>query len=494
MAMRCLPGPARTPVYVSPGVLGLTGYTGDDVLAGRIALADRIHAEDRPAVIASAARALAERSSGTIEYRFFTRDDRERCLLDADGAVKFVDLLAIDITAQKRAERDKLQLERRILENRHLESLSLLAGGIAHDFNNLLTAISGNATLIALDLDPDSPVTRHLSEIQSAVARAGELCTHLLGFAGGGSHDIQRTDLRALIEECAPVLPVDPASGIRLDTEFGETVPEVLADRDQLHEVLGHLVSNAVDSFGGRPGVIVLTAREALADDTTWENAVLTPGNREGHFALLECRDTGAGMSDETRVRIFDPFFSTKHEGRGLGLPAVLGIVRSHQGGIVVSSRSGEGTAFRIYLPAIQPAPAAAAGQSEAPDPEAVRPRRCLLVVDDEASVRGVIRRLLERHGYEILEASDGEAGIAAFLRDAHRIELVLLDLTMPRVGGEEVLRRIRLTHPRTPVILMSGYSRANTPLLLADGSVTRFLGKPFSLAQMQEQIRRFLG
>jgi two-component system, cell cycle sensor histidine kinase and response regulator CckA len=200
------------------------------------------------------------------------------------------------------------------------------------------------------------------------------------------------------------------------------------------------------------------------------------------------------GMSEETRLRIFDPFFSTRHEGRGLGLPAVLGTVRSHQGGIAVTSRPGEGTIFRIYLPAIQSASAAPVGQAEATDPEAIRPRRCLLVVDDEAPVRGVTRRLLERHGYEILEAADGEQGIAAFSRDAHRIELVLLDLTMPRVGGEEVLRRIRLTHPRTPVVLMSGYSRANTPALLGDGSVTRFLAKPFTLAQLQEQIRRFLG
>ncbi|MBI5169752.1 MAG: PAS domain S-box protein [Candidatus Eisenbacteria bacterium] len=407
-------------------------------------------------------------------------------LHDHAGAVH-VGAMSLDITDRRNAEEQRRVLEVRSTEAQKLESLGLLAGGIAHDFNNILTSILGHADLARTTVPAGSPMRESLDQIVVGARSAAELTRQMLAYAGRGSMTRRPLVLSETIAEMGQLLQVSIGKRTTLHYDFAPGVPAIEADEAQLRQVVMNLILNASEAIGETSGAITLglrartLTREALA--SRWTTDDLAPGD----YVEFEVRDTGAGMSDETLARIFDPFFSTKFTGRGLGLAAVLGIVRTHRGTVHVESALGRGTAFRVLLPAChQTAPAPVVPNAA----QEWRARGVALLVDDEESVRRLANAMLVRIGFdEVIVAAGGSEGIERFRERADDIRVVLLDLTMPDMDGEAVLAAIREHRPDAKVILSSGYS-APPPrgrgAVRADG----FLGKPYRLEELTRTVR----
>ena len=484
--------------FISRGSIEIIGHTPHDITSGAIHYEDLILAEDfsehRKRVDAS----LARQTSYESEYRLRDKTGAVRWVLDRgqgiytnEGQLLFVEGLAIDITRRKEAEAEKVSLDRKLLESQKLESLGVLAGGIAHDFNNLLTSIVGHTGILRLDLPRHSSLQSHLEQIEGGAQRAAELCQQMLAYAGKGRFLIQRTSLETLVRDTTPLLEHSISKRASLHFQFRGGVPDVDVDATQIRQIIMNLVVNASDALGERDGSITVETGTIRRNDPLISRAVLAPPPGEGDFACLRITDTGEGMSAETLSRIFDPFFTTKFAGRGLGLAAVLGIVRSHQGSLLVSSTPGQGSTFTLLLPAAcAPQPAR---ESRAPFENRVHPLAgTVLLIDDEEGVRGVAEQMFAAFGLKTLTACDGVEGLELFRKHQPCISLVLLDLTMPRMSGEETLRNIRAIAPQLPVILTSGYNESAVPQLSTDDRVS-FLQKPFSLAALRKQISQML-
>ncbi|NLF29871.1 MAG: response regulator, partial [Planctomycetes bacterium] len=365
----------------------------------------------------------------------------------------------------------------------------VLAGGIAHDFNNLLVAILGNADLALRELPPDAPGRAHLEEIHKAGVRASELTDQMLAYSGKGRFVLASVDLNALVGEMTDVLKSTVPASARLVVALDDKLPPVTADPAQIRQVIRNLVSNAVEALpptGGR--VTLRTEAVTLAER-------LKAPRRElddlpaGDYAALQVIDNGCGMDARTHDRVFDPFFSTKFTGRGLGMAAVLGIVRGHRGTIEIDSEPDAGTTVRVLLPAARPQP-----HREPDDAAARQPWKgagTVLVVDDEPSVRKLAALMLERMGFQTLVAADGPEAIALFTGHADRITAVLLDRTMPALSGPQVVDRLRALRPDVPIILCSGYPEHQAREDLGDVDLVGFVQKPFQYATLVDAMRR---
>ncbi len=416
-------------------------------------------------------------------------------LRDAAGAVRAVGGITTDITERKRAEAEKLSMERKLLESQKLESLGVLAGGIAHDFNNLLTGIMGNASLLGYELPRDSHLHPHLRQIESAALRAAELCQQMLAYSGKGRFVVGPVDLGTLIQETVPLLRASIGKSVRLQFRLADRLPTVMADGTQMRQILMNLVINASDAIGDRGGDIVLTTGTVDADADLLRRAEQGAATKPGPYVFLEVRDTGCGMSAETRARIFDPFYTTKFAGRGLGLAAVLGIVRGHEGALFVDSEPGRGSTFRLLLPASQEA----GGDAIRPDApsgteSAWTARGRVLLIDDEEAVRFVGSRMVESFGLDCDTAADGAEGLARYDAPGARYDVVLLDLTMPGMNGEAVLSALRQRRADLPVVLMSGFSEHEVSQRFAADGPAAFVQKPFSVGTMRSTLRAILG
>jgi PAS domain S-box-containing protein len=360
--------------------------------------------------------------------------------------------VALDITERKQAEQALLQTQK-------LESLGVLAGGIAHDFNNLLVGILGNAGLALMELPPESPAHETVKQIETAGQRAAELARQMLAYSGKGHFVIQPLNLNLLIEEMAHLLQVAISKSVVLKFNFARDLAVIEADATQIRQIVMNLVVNAAEAIGEENGIITITTGAMHVDCEYLAEAYPMPDPKPGDYVFLEVTDSGCGMDAETQTKIFDPFFTTKFTGRGLGLAAVLGIVRGHKGAIKISSTPGQGTTFTVLLPSIETAAAPMEAEHGLRTSSLSGNRNQVLVIDDDDTVRKVTARVLEKLGFSVLQAAGGRDGIEAFRNHAHEITCVLLDLTMPHPTGEEVFREIRRLKPDTPVILMSGYS-----------------------------------
>jgi len=392
--------------------------------------------------------------------------------------------------------REKLQ------QKQHLESLGMLAGGIAHDFNNLLTGVLGSASLARQQI-ARHPASVHLKEIENAAERAANLCRQMLAYAGQGRFQSQPLDLSSIVRDEIGALSRTIGAKISVTSDLPAHIPAVDADATQLRQVVTNLLLNASEAIKGDTGTIRVTTSVMVADRSYLATAHLAPELEPGRYVSLTIVDTGHGMNADTLPRIFDPFFTTKFTGRGLGLAAVLGIVRSHRGALWVTSEPGVGTTFRVLLPATSapailpaaPAPARPPAPPLAPVPQPPRaPATCVgLIVDDESSVRAVATRMLAACGLETLTASSGEEAVAVLEAHPGVISLVLLDLTMPAMNGEETYRRMRAIDRSVPVLLMSGYSEHEASTQFGGQGTSGFIQKPFRLDELKEAIRRVL-
>ncbi|HEY4183870.1 MAG TPA: ATP-binding protein [Polyangia bacterium] len=345
----------------------------------------------------------------------------------------------LDITERKR-------FEDRVRHTQKLESLGVLAGGIAHDFNNLLVTILGNTSLAKNSPGIDEKIVPLLEEVEQGARRAAELTKQMLDYSGQGKFRLQGVDLPATIREMATLVKALIPKSVELHYRFQEGVPSIEADATQLRQVVMNLITNAAESVGERVGRVVISVEQVRMSERELEGYAgesLAPGP----YLCLEVADDGSGMDEKTQARVFDPFFTTKFQGRGLGMATVLGIVRGHGGAIRIDSVEGAGTRVRVLLPAEPPLPKVSKAD-----------RGIILVVDDDPGVQRLVRRALGRRGFQILTASNGLEGISAFEQHGDAIRLILMDMTMPQMGGVEALREIRGRGGRVPVLLSTGY------------------------------------
>jgi len=386
------------------------------------------------------------------------------------------------------AEAERERIEGRLQETQKLESLGVLAGGIAHDFNNLLTSILGNASLARLDLPPHSPAEHCLEQIERTSLRAADLCKQMLAYAGKGRLVVQPLDLTRLVQDTAHLLQVSISKKAVLKFDLAAGLPPVLADASQLRQIVMNLVINASEAIGDRSGVIALHTGLVRADRRYLADTQLAHSLPEGDYVFLEVSDTGCGMTPELKARIFEPFFTTKFTGRGLGLAAVLGIVRGHRGALRVYSEPGKGSTFKLLLPM---APGAAV-ELPVPSPlaDGWRGSGRILLADDEETVRAVVARVLENLGFTVTLAADGREAAQLFEREPDAFTLVVMDLTMPHLDGAEAFARMRRVRPDVRVVLMSGFSEHDATITFAGKGLAGFLQKPFELGQLRDKIR----
>ena len=413
-------------------------------------------------------------------------------LRDAAGNARGAVASIQDVTTHQAALQDRLAFERRFQEMQKLESLGILAGGIAHDFNNLLTGVLGNASLARLELPPGhAGVRAALDNIEHSAMRAGDLCKQMLAYAGKGRFVVQPLSISGIVRETTELLEVSISKKVRLKLELGEVLPAVMGDATQVRQVLMNLVLNASEAIGDRDGTITIRTDLVHLDNEYIVKMAFSERVNEGDFISIEVSDTGSGMDPETLGRIFDPFFTTKFTGRGLGLAAVLGIVRGHKGAIKVWSEEGKGTTFKLFLPATNrpatpPAPIVNAAA------QAKNTGRILLV-DDEPAVRITASRILRNGGYEVVEAEDGAQAVEIFRAHAKPFTAVLMDLTMPRMDGGEALKAIREIDPTARVLLMSGFNEQDTVSRFAGRGLTGFIPKPFTAEVLLQRLREAL-
>ncbi len=434
-----------------------------------------------------------------VELRIVHEDGREFLVMvsavplcDTAGQVCGAVLTVQDITAQKRAGQELLAVERRLQETQKLESLGVLAGGIAHDFNNLLTGILGNASLVRLDLPRGyAGVRSALDNLEQATVRAADLCKQMLAYAGKGRFVIQPLSLSQLVREAATLLEVSLGRKARLQLQLADGLPAFQGDATQVSQILMNLVLNAAEALDEKGGVI--TVRTALVQVTreVLEKIKFHERVEEGRYVVVEVSDKGCGMDAVTQAKIFDPFFTTKFTGRGLGLAAVLGIVRGHKGAIQVESERGRGTTFKVYFPAL-----GKLVTPSAPLVQANMRETCsgtILVVDDEEIVCQVAGRILQGAGYEVVVAKNGEEGVGLFRATPERFAAVLLDLTMPHLDGEEAFRLMKEIKPDVRVLLMSGFSEQDTVNRFVGRGLAGFLQKPFTAEKLRAKLHDVL-
>ncbi|MFZ1325855.1 MAG: ATP-binding protein [Candidatus Contendobacter sp.] len=401
-------------------------------------------------------------------------------------------LLAVtDITERKWAEEKRLQLERQMQQSQKLESLGVLAGGIAHDFNNLLAIILGNASLALDELPSNSAARDSLGAIEQTSLRAAELCRQMLAYSGKGRFVMENLGLSDLIDSMTTLLKasISKKAILNLNLHPTEPLPPLRGDPSQIRQVVMNLVVNASEALNDRAGAIAVStgvmecSREYLAQVYGEENL------REGDYVWLEVADTGCGMSAEVLQRMFEPFFTTKFTGRGLGLAAVLGIVRGHQGALKVESEPGGGTTFKVLFPAVEVGKTAVQREGIS-DASAWKKSGAILLVDDEESVRILGLRMLERLGFQALAACNGRQALDLFRERPGEIALVLMDLTMPELNGEDTLQELRQLDPRIPVVMSSGYAESEIIARFARQRLAGFLQKPYTMATLMDCLR----
>jgi PAS domain S-box-containing protein len=397
----------------------------------------------------------------------------------AGGGVAGAVYVLSDVTERK-------HLEEQLRHAQKMEAVGRLAGGVAHDFNNLLTGILGNVSLLVSGTPKTDPRYPILQVIEQTGWRAAELVRQLLGFSRRTVLYLRPTDLRQPIKEVTGILQrtIDPR--VRVEVRLADDLLPVQADPAQLNQVLMNLCLNACDAMP-EGGQLLLEAENVKLDE---EYARLHVGARPGSFVRLRVSDTGHGIPPEVLPRIFEPFFTTKEPGKGtgLGLAMVFGIVELHQGWVACESTPGQGTRFDIYLPS----DGATAAGAPAPAPEARAGRETILLVDDDAAIRDLGRTWLSRRGYQVLLAEDGLKAVEIYQREQARIDLVVLDVRMPRLSGRETLVQLRRLDPNVRVIFASGFPGEQVPEVGTEG-VLGFVGKPYREEDIVTAIRTAL-
>ncbi len=397
----------------------------------------------------------------------------------------------LDISSQIKALEDRSRLESQVQHSQKLESLGVLAGGIAHDFNNLLVAILGNSDLALMEVPRSSPVWPFLDEVRTAAKRASELTNQMLAYSGKGRFVVESVNLNEVVREMGRLLEVTLPKKVELCYDLAEQLPLVEVDTTQIRQVVMNLVTNAADAMGENNGAITIATGVFEADRQYLSASYLDEKLPDGFYVSLDVSDTGCGMDSETQDRMFDPFYTTKADGRGLGMAAVQGIVRGHRGTVRFNSEVGQGTSFKVLLPLAEDQVQETESRTGAISTE-IGPQT-VLVVDDESGVRLLIQRMLEKMGHRVILACDGVEALEIFSAAPREVDLVLLDMTMPRMDGLEAFREMRSIEPEVRVILSSGYHEHDATNRFAGKGLSGFVQKPFTLEELSGVVAKAL-
>ena len=484
--------------FANPAAIRMFGAKEEADLIGKVML-DLISPEFHETALARR-KTIAEKGIGgpLAEMRYRRIDgtlfevETQSAPIVYNGAAA-IQITAHDISGLKRAAAERQEFERKLQETQKLESLGVLAGGIAHDFNNILTGILGNASLASLDLPEGSPAMENLRAITEGSQRAADLCRQMLAYSGKGNFVVRRLSLNRLVRDTAHLLKISISKGVELRFRLNPSLPAFEADATQIRQVIMNLVINASEAIGEKGGVIHLsTGMTSIRQEHRSKGSVFESQDAtDGECIYLEVSDNGCGMSPETRARIFDPFFTTKFAGRGLGLAAVLGIVRGHKGSLKIDSEPGKGTTFRILFPCVE-------GDAES-DARAVgntvswRGQGCILVVDDEEAVRNTAALMLGKLGFEVVKMNDGRRAVEAFRAEPGRFAMVLMDLTMPLMSGEQAFAELRSIRPNLGILLMSGYNEQEAISRFEGPGRAHFIQKPFEFEQLSKAVQGML-
>jgi PAS domain S-box-containing protein len=472
-------------VFVNHSFTRLFGYTSEEAFGQAPAILQGPGSD--PVEIARMRRSIEQgeyftgelinyRKDGTplhVEVRIMPIRNDEGQLLHWIGVQR-------DISARKNAETEREKLELRLREKQKLECLGVLAGGVAHDFNNLLTIILGNASLARLDSRSPEAVEQNLRLIESAAVRAADLCRQMLAYSGKGRYLVRPISLDPVLHETIELVRSSSGRGRSFELDLARGLPAIVADATQLQQVAMNILLNAIEATEPGMGVVRIATRATHYEAKRLAQAQITAELPDGDYVVLEISDNGCGIPPEIHSRIFDPFFTTKFTGRGLGLAAVQGIVRAHQGAIEFESAPGRGSTFRVLLPASRE-PVASPGTPPAFPADAGR-GRTVLIVDDEDVLRETVRELVQRLGYTVLAAGDGLSAIEIYRKRHAEIDAVLLDLSMPHIDGAATFDALHAIDPKPQVILMSGFSEEEAIQRFQGRGVAAFLQKPFPI------------
>ena len=414
---------------------------------------------------------------------------------DRSGEITHYVTIARDISERIKAEQEQKAIQAQIEHTQRLESLGVLAGGIAHDFNNILTAIMGNADLAQRAAGHEQNNQKYLGNIITSSEKAAELCRQMLAYSGKGKFVIKSIDLSSMVREITSLLEVSIGKAVRLQYDLAQHIPAIEADPAQLQQVIMNLVINASDAIGEHSGVISIRTGMIHVDHHYQAAVSLNEPLPEGDYVFLEVSDTGCGMDQQTQDKIFEPFYTTKFTGQGLGMSAVLGIIRGHQGAIHLYSEPGQGTLFKVFFPASdQPLTRPdASDETRLEEQQNSAISGTILIVDDEESIRETATAILEDMGLQTLTAIDGQHALEVYREHAQEIRLVLLDMTMPRMDGKRCFSELRQMNPDIKVILSSGYSEQDAmhPFLAYDA--TAFVQKPYTPEMLEKKIHAIL-
>ncbi|NWF37759.1 PAS domain S-box protein [Mariprofundus sp. NF] len=416
-------------------------------------------------------------------------------IIDQQGEVVGIEGVVRDISLQVEAETQKQEMEKKMAHVQRLESLGVLAGGIAHDFNNILAGIMGNAELAEMNMKESLPADRELENIVSSSVRAADLCRQMLAYSGQGSLVRKAVNLSGLVEETVQLIDVSISKNVSLKFDLQAHLPSILADNTQIQQIIMNLITNASEAIGEQHGgEIHVVTGSIFAGREALDSPFLEERRPPGDYVFLEVTDNGCGMDEATLNRIFDPFFTTKFTGRGLGMSAMLGIVRSHDGALQVESAPEKGARFRVLFPVSSASvDDMQAGEIATEKLKLSDQELTVLVIDDEVMVRAIFEKMLKKMGCEVLLACDGEEGLQRYSEHQQRIDAVLLDMTMPRMGGKEALIRLREMGIKAPVIVCSGYRNENVIPQFEQVQPEAFLQKPFSLQSLHSVLRQCL-
>ncbi len=435
---------------------------------------------------------LIKRSSGITRYILVSSAP----VFNDSGEIIAGICIFPDVTEARKAEEEKLEMEKKLLHAQKLESLGVMAGGIAHDFNNLLMALLGNLELARMDISPFSPAVTYIDGALQASRRAADLTRQMLAYSGKGKFVISNINLNELVEENYHLFKASLSKSAILKLDMSPSIPGMEGDPGQIQQIIMNLITNASEAIGDKSGVITLATGMEHCERAYLEKSRLEEIPPEGTFVYIEVKDTGCGMDKEIQDRLFDPFFTTKFTGRGLGMSAVIGIIKSHRGAIIVDSVRGMGTSIKVFFPAFNYDAETDYGK-EYHDTPVILPLKTMdgtiLLVDDEEIILATSEIILQRLGFKVITASDGEKAIKIFNEQPDKIDCIIMDLSMPKMDGLTAFKEIINIKPDVKIILSSGYNE-EASVKEYTGGQAGFLEKPYQIEDLQKILQKTLG
>ncbi len=499
MVYRCKHDSAWTMDFVSKGCIDLTGYPAEALIGNAvISYESLIHPDDRLNVRKEIDAALVHHRVYQVIYRIQTMTGDTRWIreqgqgiYDAKGKILFLEGFLADTTESVKNEVERQRLEAQVQHAQKMESLGIMAGGIAHDFNNILTGIIGHADLALSEVREEESMHYYFKQILQAGYRAADLARQMLAYAGKGTFVKAPINVASLVCELTPLVTVSISKKIRFIHQYSDNNHLVYGDKSQLEQVVMNLLVNAAESIGDQNGEVRIQIQRRFFQADDFLPFFMNESLTEGYYISILVSDTGCGMNPEVLARMFDPFFSTKFAGRGLGMAAVLGIIRSHQGAIRVESVPDQGSRIEVIIPVLSEE------KSQVCNDEGGDTDWCssgtALIIDDEDTVRQLAAELLGKLGFDVLIACDGMEGVEVYRQHHEHIHVVLLDMTMPRLDGSNTYSELRRINAEVKVILSSGFNEQDVTNRFAGKGLSGFLQKPYNLGILRETLRSVL-